>query len=125
MSVSEKQVDRIRELSKEGYSANEIQKQLHKEQIGVRRTVLLTYVREFKQKPPKHAVRKYYPVVRMERKRRAGKIDWGTKRVVIQGYVNGERDQVSRTGTGKDLEEFVRQEMDSTYWDRRPNIISE
>ena len=141
--VSTKQINRIRTLSREGKSANQIQRTLSREHIGLRRTVLLPYVREFKGKQPQANVSKYTPKKyrgttaqkawrRRERDWRSGRTrekkpkeeGWGNKRVTLQGTHDGERVQETRSGTGKDLHEFVKEEMESDYWDRRPSVNS-
>ena len=59
--VSSKQVNRIRELNARGYSANQIQKELRSEHIGLRRQIILNYTREFRNKPAQRNVSKYIP----------------------------------------------------------------
>lgn len=59
--VKPQQVDRIRELSKQGYSTVQIQRTISREHLGIRRTVLLGYVREFKNRPAQANVSKYIP----------------------------------------------------------------
>jgi len=59
--VSSSTVNRIRTLSKEGHTTNYIQKQLQKEHLGIRRTILLGYIREFKGRKPKAEPYKYTP----------------------------------------------------------------
>jgi len=54
-------VNRIRTLSKQGKSSNEIARQLRREGIGIRRQTILNYVREFKGRPPKPQRYKYIP----------------------------------------------------------------
>jgi hypothetical protein len=141
--VSTKQIDRIRTLSHEGKSANQIQHTLSREHIGLRRTVLLPYVREFKGKQPQANVQKYTPHkyrgttaqkawrrrarhdYRHGRVREKEKEAWGAKRVVLQGLIDGERVQITRNGSGKELYQFVKGEMDSKSWDREPHVTSE
>ncbi len=139
--VSTKQIDRIRTLTHEGKTANQIQRTLSKEHIGLRRTVTLRYVREFKGKQPQANTSKYIPKKyrgttaqkawrKRERDWRRGRVrekkeGWGAGRVVLQGYVNGEPTQETRSGSGKDMYDFVMDEMKSGRWDSRPHIISE
>ena len=59
--VSSKQVNRIRELNARGYSANQIQKELRSEHIGLRRQIILNYTREFRNRPAQANVSKYTP----------------------------------------------------------------
>ena len=59
--VSPKQVNRIRELNARGYSANQIQKELRSEHIGLRRQIILNYTREFRNRPAQRNVSKYIP----------------------------------------------------------------
>ena len=49
--VKPQQVNRIRELNARGYSANQIQKELRSEHIGLRRQIILNYTREFRNRP--------------------------------------------------------------------------
>jgi hypothetical protein len=59
--VSPKQIERIRELDARRYSANQIQKELRSEHIGLRRQIILNYIREFRNKPAQRNVSKYVP----------------------------------------------------------------
>lgn len=59
--ASIKQTDLIRECSHKGYSANRIQKELQKRNMGMKRQRLLTYVREYKGKRLKAESSKYTP----------------------------------------------------------------
>lgn len=54
-------VDRIYALSKQGKTTTQIQRQLRSEGRGIRRTVLLAYVREAKGRKPRADVYKYTP----------------------------------------------------------------
>jgi len=66
---------RIRRLSKEDISANEIVRQLRREHRGIRRTTALSIIRE--ERGPKH--------------------------IAIYGKVNGRSKRIEVYGTGKDL----------------------
>lgn len=140
--VSARQVSRIKELSSQGRPANEIQRTLSREGIGLRRTVTLGYVREFKNKPAptnssKNVPRKYRGTTAQKtwrrrqrdwrrgrvREKRPTKETWG-KRVILQGRINGDRVEVTRDGTGKELYDFVKDEIKNGDWDHRPKIAS-
>jgi len=139
--VSTKKVDRLRELSKTDKTFNQAQKTMVKEKLSFRRQTMQTYWREFKNKPAptnpsKHVPRKYRGTTaqkswrRRQRDWRRGRVRekpedwWRNKRVVLQGTVNGERVQETRSGSGKELYDFVKDEMKNGPWDRRPTITS-
>jgi hypothetical protein len=139
-------VDRIYTLSKQGKTANQIQRQLKAEGIGIRRTTLLTYVREAKGRKPrphpeKHIPRKYRrPITPPPIKRRYD------KHVAIFGRHNGVSKRIEISGTGKYLQqvlydivhhppkkhilrtnqdEFERsRDLSRGDWDARPTITS-
>jgi len=101
-------VSRIKELSRKGKSANEIIRTLRREHRGIRRTIALTYVREFKGKAPKPHAYKYIPRKYRTIKRRLH-IEHGVKRkgVVIIGKVNGINRRTEVSGTGYRLMSFL------------------
>jgi len=106
----------IKRYVREGYSANEIQRKLKKQHRGVRRTVLLAYVRKVKRKPPPKEPRKYMP-----KSRTSGK---GPKTVVISGVYQGRYFRHRRRGRGKDLYYWIRKQHKSGLWDYIDNITS-
>ena len=101
-------VHRIRELSRTKKSANKIVRQTRREGIGIRRTTILAYIREFRGKAPKKDVYKYIPKKYLTRERRLH-IEQGVKRkgVVIYGKVNGINRRTEVSGTGKGLMSFL------------------
>lgn len=128
-------VNRIRTLSRQGKSANEIIRQLRREHRGIRRTTALTYVREFKGKAPKKEVYKYTP-----RKYRRYNI-------AVYGKVKGKSHRIEARGKKKELysliceaikhppkERFARIDANRISergkldyrkeWDARPKIVS-
>jgi hypothetical protein len=103
---TKKQIDRIRDLSGQGKSANEIQRTLSKEQLGIRRTVLLRYVREIKhkappKKPEKYAPTKYRVPISPHRALYRGKY------VAVYGTVNGRSRRIQMHGSGRELYEAM------------------
>jgi hypothetical protein len=98
-------VNRIRELSKKGYSANYIQKQLQKEHRGIRRTQLLAYVRQFKLREPKGEAWKYTP-----KKHRKTAVSYilRPRRVAIYGKVNGFSRRIEAYGRGRELYQLIK-----------------
>lgn len=111
--VSPKQVERIRELSKEGKSANQIQKNLSREGLGLRRKTILKYIRKSKHQKSKANTAKYTP--RKYRKkgatygagysyaRRGRKKPFGVKQIAEYGSVNGESRRIQVYGYGNQL----------------------
>jgi hypothetical protein len=124
--ITSRQKDRIQQLSRKGYSANQIQRALRKEHIGLRRTVLLRTVREVKGRSAKPSTSKYVPrkyriiesMVTMQRR------GFGTKQVTLSGTHCGRRATKQQFGSGSDLYRFVLEEMRSDFWDARPQIFS-
>lgn len=117
--VKTRTVDRIRQLSRKGYTANQIQHKLQQEKIGIRRQTMLKYVREFRHRPPpKH------PYRHVPHKYRVPPVIIVGKHVTLRGKHRGERATKSKLGSGKELYRFVRNEMESTFWDEKPTIQS-
>ena len=114
--VSSATVNRIRELSREDKTTTQIQKQLQKEGLGLRRTVMLIYVREFKGKKPKAEPYKYIPRKyerarmrvtrrrerRLEIERKEKERTYG-KQIAVYGLTNGRHRRVQMYGSGKEL----------------------
>lgn len=103
--ATREQVDLIRKESREGKTANQIQKDLQSRHMGMRRTRLLGYVREFKGIPPNAEPLKYTPkkltleerVHKQISERKRG------KNVSVYGTVNGESRRVQMYGDGRTL----------------------
>jgi hypothetical protein len=60
-TITKQQRKAIRTYVKQSLSANKIQKKLQKQQMGMRRTVLLSQIRKIKQQQPKSNRLKYTP----------------------------------------------------------------
>ena len=127
--LTQKQTKVIQSHVKKGYSANQIQLYLKSQHMGIRRKVLLAEVRRFKGQSPKTETVKYIPkkyvkkrwVVRAKRPRLRR---LGEKRVVVTGEHCGKLVVKKRFGSGKDLYNFVFDEMRSDFWDDKPKIHS-
>jgi hypothetical protein len=141
-------VNRIRQLSRQGKSSNEIVRQLRREGIGIRRKTILAYAREFKGRKPKAEPYKYTP--RKYRRKptypRGVVIARAEKHVAIYGKHNGISKRIEISGTGKYLqqvlydavhhppkERFLRtnqrrfersRDLSKDEWDDRPTIRS-
>jgi hypothetical protein len=101
-------VDRIRELSRTKKSANKIVRQTRREGIGIRRTTILAYIREFRGKAPKPHAYKYTPRKYLTTKRRLHiEHDIKRKHIAIYGKVNGVNRRIEVTGSGKGLMSFL------------------
>lgn len=96
--VTTKQVDAIRSYAHKGYSANQIQQKLSKQGIGLRRTILLSYVREFKRQPARPHIEKYTPT-----KYRPSKIGIFGKQLACYGTQHGRSKRIQMTGSGFQL----------------------
>jgi phosphoenolpyruvate-protein kinase (PTS system EI component) len=112
----EQQHTRIKTLADQGYSANQIQKKLKAEGLGMRRTELLAYIREVKHKPTPKEREKYRP-----KSRTSGK---GPESVTIRGMYHGRSFRHTRRGRGKSLYEWVRKQFHSGEWDYVGDINS-
>ena len=99
-------VKRIQTLSKQGKSANHIQRILKREHRGIRRKTLLAYVRKFKGRPLKPHVERYIP--RKYRRRVAvTPKPKPEKHVAIYGRHKGKSKRIEASGTGKQLYRFL------------------
>jgi len=104
--VKKTTVNRIRALSKQGKSANQIQRILKREHRGIRRTTLLAYVRKFKGRPLKPHVERYIP--RKYRRRVAvTPKPRPEKHVAIYGRHRGKSKRIEASGTGRQLYRFL------------------
>jgi hypothetical protein len=95
--ISQQQINRIRELSKQGKNTNQVQRTLSKEGIGLRRQAMLNYVREARNRPVKANTQIYTPI-----KFRRTFTPYG-KSVAVYGTVNGRPKRVQMSGNGKPL----------------------
>jgi hypothetical protein len=126
-SLSKQQKEAIRSYVKKGYSANQIQVNLKNRHMGIRRKMLLAEVRRAKNQPKKPNTVKYIPkkyvkarwLARAELERILE-----TKQVTVEGKHKGDFVSKTRRGKGKDLYNFVRDEMTGDYWDEKPSIHS-
>lgn len=94
---STKQIGAIREYSRQGLSANEIQRRLSRQGMGMRRTVMLQYVREFKRQTQETSVSKNVPY-----KYRLS-FSFGGKHVAVYSTVRGKQRRIQVYGNGKQL----------------------
>jgi hypothetical protein len=121
--LSAKKLRAIKTYASKGYSANRIQKRMRQRHMGVRRKTILRVVRETKGRPPRANPEKY-----VRRKyRRPTAIRYPSllpEQVMLVGYHDGEKVKKKRLGSGRELYEFVKEEMSSEYWDSKPNVVS-
>lgn len=97
-------VNRIRKLSKQGKSSNEIVRQLRREGIGIRRKTILAYVRQFKGRKPKAEPYKYTPRKYLTKERRIHvEHEVKPKHIAVYGKVRGMSKRLEVVGTGKQL----------------------
>lgn len=115
-----KQIKAVKSYVRKGYSANRIQKRLQKRHLGMRRTVLLTYVREFRRQKPRPSVAKYVP----RKYRKELRIPVAVKEVKLFGTHKHKRAKKTQTGRGSELYRWVKGELESGYWDTKPTIES-
>jgi hypothetical protein len=100
--ISPKQIERIRELTKQGYSTTKIQRTLSKEGLGLRRQVMLDYIREYRNQPARNNTQIYIPVKYRQEYRGNTFASYG-KGVACYGTVNGVSKRVQMSGNGKSL----------------------
>jgi hypothetical protein len=106
----------IKRYVRQGYSANEIQRKMKTEKRGIRRQLLLAYVREYKRKPPPRYPKKYVPI-KYRRARRVEIQGRGPKAIQIYGIYHGRARRVRRRGTGKSLYRWVKKQKERGLWD--------
>jgi hypothetical protein len=140
--------DRIRELSREGKSSNEIIRTLRREHKGIRRTTALKRIREFKGHAPKKEPYKHIPKKYLTTERRIHiEHDIKQKHISVYGKMKGINKRFEVSGTGHELMDFLqdavldppkrriarvragrisdRKEIDyGKEWDKRPTITS-
>lgn len=104
---SAKQKQRVIELAGKGYSANRIQKTLHREHMGMRRKTLLKLVREHKHVPPEKSRvvhrEKYIPKKYRKYRRETVGYPLLGKQIAVYGTVNGQSRRVEMSGNGRQL----------------------
>ena len=91
----------IRTYVKQGYSANRIQKRLQKQNLGIRRKVLLAEIRKVKGQKPKADRQKYTP--RKYRKYYLYRERFGLKQIAGYSTVHGKPRRIQVYGDGKQL----------------------
>jgi hypothetical protein len=136
-----KQINAIKSYSHKGLSANNIQGKLRARGLGMNRARLLRYVRRYKHirkraYPERHIPRKYrkprptYEVRALPARAPRAKAPRGflPKRITLKGRWKGKRKITEKTGTGRDLYDFVRNEMTKAEehegWDGKPEVFS-
>jgi len=124
--IKAKQIRLVSRFSKRGYSANRIQRELSRRHMGMRRTVLLRHVREFRGRQAKPSPEKY---TRKKYRKVTSQLRFPTsKTIILRGRWKGEKKTIHRSGYGSQLYNFVRQEMAKARnregWDARPEITS-
>lgn len=119
--ITEKQKQAIKFYVSKGYSANKIQKKLQQRHMGMRRQRLLRYNRIYRRQVPKAHPEKYHP----HPQRQPMPFQ---KTVTLRGRWKGEPKIRHKTGTGRDLYNFVRNEMakaeEGKGWDAKPDVFS-
>ena len=104
--VKPQQVNRIKELNARGYSANQIQKELRSEHIGLRRQIILNYTREFRNKPTQKNVSKYIPKKYRRIYRPIGKV------ISFSGLVNGKVRRINLSAMdGRTLHKVIKEKI--------------
>ena len=122
--ITQRQRERIQQLSKENLSSNKIQEQLQNEGLGLRRKTLLAEVRRAKGELPKPSAERIKYVPRKYREH-VKYVSWEfQKTVTIRGLQRRKFVEKQRRDTGSNLYRWVKQEMTSREWDGRPEVIS-
>jgi hypothetical protein len=124
--ASRRQLGIIKSMSRRGYTANQINRTLRTKHVGMRRTKLLGYVREFKNRPARSHVERYTRI----RYRHAPSIQINLqKRIILKGRWKGKTKEIEQRDSGGRLKDFVMREMSKARhgdgWDARPQVISE
>jgi hypothetical protein len=120
MMVKPASANRIRQLSRQGKSSNEIARQLRREGIGIRRKTVLAYVRRYKGRKPKAEPHKYTPRKYRVRKAKAIVAEYHRKEakrryehevkpkhIAVYGRVDGISKRLEVSGTGKELQSVL------------------
>jgi len=102
VTTNDRRQQRINTLVKEGKSANQIQRQLQKEHMGMRRTNLLKAIRQVKGKPQRREYWKYTPK-KYRKQYRVISREPQCKRVSVYGTVDGRPRRVQVYGIGRNL----------------------
>lgn len=119
--VSRRQIRAIKSLSRRGYSANRQYRILRANHMGMRRQKLLGYVREFKGQPARPHAEKYTRI-RYRHRPISGVFP---KRVILRGKWKGKNKEIEKTDTGRNLKDWVIQQMSKGEWDARPQVMSQ
>jgi len=128
--LTQQQTKAIRSYVSEGYSANRIQKSLRARHMGIRRKVLLAEIRIIKHQEPKTEIVKYVPKKYAKARWKARALPrkrlrrLGEKQATLTGLHKGKLISKTQHGSGKDLYKFIKNEMESGYWDGKPKITS-
>jgi hypothetical protein len=100
-TITKTQRKAIRTYVKQGYSANKIQKRLQKQNLGMRRKILLAEIRKVKGQKPKADRKKYTP--RKYRKYYLYRKRFGLKQIAGYSTVHGKPRRIQVYGDGKQL----------------------
>jgi hypothetical protein len=123
--VTIEQIERIRQLSREGYSANQIQRKLQQQHIGSKRTTLSEHVRESKRQQAEPPAEVYVPTRYQTRKPKQRTRTVGlVRQVTLVGTHRGKVVAKRVRGPGSQLYRFVVEEMESDFWDAKPKVFS-
>jgi len=122
--LSAKKLRAIKTYANKGYSANRIQKRMRQRHMGVRRKTILRVVRETKGRPQRAHPEKY-----VRRKyRRPVQIHYPSsflpKQVRLIGTQKGEPKVVRKEDSGRNLYLWIKNQIVSGEWDRKPIIES-
>ena len=122
--ITQRQRERIQQLSKQNLSSNQIQRTLHKEGLGLRRKTVLAEVRTAKGELPKPSAERIKYVPRKYREH-VKYVSWEfQKTVTIRGLQQKKFVEKQRRDTGSNLYRWVKQEMTNREWDARPDVES-
>jgi hypothetical protein len=116
-----RQLRAIKSYVRKGYSANKIARNLKKRNLGMKRKTLLKHVREEKHVAPREHAEKY---TRHKYRRPSPKPVPLLKQVSLSGYHKGHKTVKEKSGTGRVLFDWVREEMESDFWDTKPMVRS-
>ena len=124
--VTQRQLGIIKNMARRGYTANRIDRTLRSKHAGMRRSKLLGYVREFKNRPARSHVEKYTRI----RYRHAPVLQLNLqKRIILKERWKGKTKEIEQRDSGSKLKDFVMREMSKAShgdgWDSRPNVTSE
>ena len=98
--------------------------------MGIRRKLLLSEIRRIKHQEPKAGIVKYIPKKYAKARWKARALPrkrlrpLGEKQATLTGLHKGKLISKTEHGSGKDLYKFIKNEMESGYWDAKPKIHS-